>query len=102
MVGSALLAEFKRRAEAALPGRIARVVLFGSRARGDARFDSDWDLAVFLNNVPSTEDRRALAVAAYDLILDSGQFLQPIALPIARADEDSLFMRRIRQDGVPI
>jgi len=26
-----------------------RVILFGSRARGDAREDSDWDLLVLLN-----------------------------------------------------
>src|SRR5438874_9741392 len=30
--------------------RIERVVLFGSRARGDAREDSDYDVAVFLRD----------------------------------------------------
>ena len=30
--------------------QIERVVLFGSRARGDARPDSDYDVAVFLKN----------------------------------------------------
>jgi len=30
--------------------RLDRVVLFGSRARGDARPDSDYDVAVFLND----------------------------------------------------
>jgi uncharacterized protein len=33
--------------------RIERVVLFGSRARGDARPDSDYDVAVFLNEPDS-------------------------------------------------
>ena len=32
--------------------RIKRVVLFGSRAWGDARPDSDYDVAVFLDLMP--------------------------------------------------
>jgi hypothetical protein len=31
--------------------RVERIVLFGSRARGDAREDSDWDVAVFLRDL---------------------------------------------------
>ena len=31
--------------------RLERVVLFGSRARGDAREDSDYDVAVFLRGM---------------------------------------------------
>ena len=41
------LAAFKREVEAALPGQVTRVTLFGSRARGDAEDDSDYDVAVF-------------------------------------------------------
>jgi len=32
-------------------GRLERVVLFGSRARGDAGEDSDYEIAVFLNDL---------------------------------------------------
>ena len=35
---------------------IDRIVLFGSRARDDARPDSDYDVAIFLKTLP---DRRA-------------------------------------------
>ena len=32
--------------------RVERVVLYGSRARGDAQKDSDYDVAVFLRDMP--------------------------------------------------
>lgn len=38
--------------------RVERVVLFGSRARGDAHDDSDYDIAVFIND-PGTLSEEA-------------------------------------------
>ena len=64
-----LVREFKKRAEKALPGRIMRVMLYGSRARGDARPDSDWDIAVFIAGEPTLEDRSALSDIGFDLML---------------------------------
>jgi len=40
MLDLILVREFECRAEAALPGRVARVVLFGSRVRGEVRPES--------------------------------------------------------------
>src|SRR5947208_2133178 len=41
----AVLARFREALDAAFGDRIERVILYGSRARGDARPDSDYDVA---------------------------------------------------------
>ena len=97
-----LVRGYKRRAETALPGRVARVVLYGSRARGDARADSDWDVAVFLRGGATARDLTALADAAYDPIEDSGEFIQPVALPLEAAGAEAGFARRIRAEGIAV
>ena len=74
------LREYKRAVERALPG-VERLILFGSRARGQARADSDYDVAVVvrdLSDLPRV--RRALSDLAYEHILN-GFYIRPIPLP---------------------
>ena len=46
-----ILKRFRADLDALYGDRIERVVLFGSRPRGDARAASDYDVAVFLNDL---------------------------------------------------
>jgi predicted nucleotidyltransferase len=96
------LADYKRRAEAALPGRVVKVVLYGSRARGDAESESDWDVAVFLKDAPQEEDRRTVSGLAFEVGLENGVFIQTVVLPVSREVEQSSFMRRVRSEGIAI
>ena len=50
-INDPVLNRFKAALDAMYGTRIERVVLFGSRARGDARDDSDYDIAVFLKSL---------------------------------------------------
>lgn len=77
-----------------------RVVLFGSRARGDAYGNSDYDIAVFLKALPdrwSELDRLAeLRVMFLD---DAGVFFDAMPYPAAAYFEHTPLMREIRREG---
>lgn len=98
----ALAREYKRRVVDAFHERVAKVVLFGSRARGDSRPDSDWDIAVFLTNDPTLDDRYRLTDLGTDLLVDTGEVIQSVALPLRRVAEESYLMQAIRTDGIDL
>lgn len=100
----ARLREFRVGVERALPGQVVRVVLFGSRARGDARRDSDYDVAVFVKNLDNRRQvDHTLADAAYRHIL-AGVHIRPMAVPADFLDRRTLspLATMIARDGIQI
>jgi predicted nucleotidyltransferase len=74
-----ILRRFRTALDALYGNRIERVVLFGSRARGDALEDSDYDVAVFLKDLADRMPHRA---GAYD--------------------DRTRLMREIRREGIDL
>jgi antitoxin ChpS len=88
---------------------IARFMLFGSRARGDYRPDSDADIAVFLKASEGdfVGTKLALADLAFDVLLETGIRIQP--LPIWESEwhhpenySNPRLLQQIARDGVPL
>ena len=80
--------------------QIERVVLFGSRARGDARADSDYDVAIFLKGLTDRwSELHRLADLRVKLIDDTGAFFDVLPYAAAAYAERSPLMREIRLDG---
>jgi predicted nucleotidyltransferase len=98
-----ILRRFRAALDALYGDRIERVVLYGSRARGDAREDSDYDVAVFLHDLTDRwgEVDRIVPIVV-DIIDDTGAVIH--AMPFrARSYEDrTSLMREIRFDGVDL
>jgi len=53
----------------------AKVVLFGSRARGDAKKDSDWDLLILIDSLNIRESEDLFRDKIYDLELETGEII---------------------------
>lgn len=82
MNDEALIEEAGRRLADAAPG--ARVILFGSRARGEGRSDSDLDLLVI---EPELKSRRAEFVRLREALGDLGVPIDLIVLSAEYAEQ---------------
>jgi predicted nucleotidyltransferase len=57
----------------------AKVFLYGSRARGTVKPDSDWDILILLNKDKITVDiERNVTCPLYDLEFETGEVISPI------------------------
>jgi predicted nucleotidyltransferase len=98
-----IMRKFRAALDDAYGDRIERVVLFGSRARGDARPDSDWDVAVFLRGL---EDRwresGVLAEIGTEILMDEGAVINALPLNEGAYRERTIFMHELRRDGLDL
>ena len=83
--------------------RLERVILYGSRARGDHRPDSDYDIAVFIKNPDGLGvELQRLASLTTDILLDTGAIISAIPFPAGAYLERTGFMHELRNDGLDL
>ncbi|MGD9408487.1 MAG: nucleotidyltransferase domain-containing protein [Thiohalocapsa sp.] len=104
-VTASAISAFRARLQDRYGSRLVGLILFGSRARGNHRPDSDADVAVFLDDVDHpVAEQMELADDAYAVFLDTGVLVQPWVFagpPLDTAtDGDSPLLAAIRQDGI--
>jgi len=98
-----VLRRFRAALDKAYGPRIERVVLFGSRARGDARADSDYDVAMFLKELPDVWlERKRLADLRVDFIDETGAFFDTKPYPMTAWQDRTPLMQEIRRDGLEL
>jgi predicted nucleotidyltransferase len=98
-----VLNRFRAALDEAYGERIERVVLFGSRARGDARPDSDYDVAVFLEDFDNFgQEAGRIAEIETDILYDTGAVINAIPFKAGSHQELTGLMGELRREGLDL
>jgi predicted nucleotidyltransferase len=83
--------------------RVQRMVLYGSRARGEARPDSDYDIAVFINDLGAFSDELVrLADVETEILFETGAVVNAMPYPAGTYGDRTSLMREIRREGIDL
>jgi predicted nucleotidyltransferase len=102
------VASFREILTAKYGTHLRAVYLFGSRARGDYRQDSDLDVAVFLDEARDPiGEQFDLIARGYDIVLSTGINIQPWVFAQASWDDPDLhpakhLVETIHREGIPL
>lgn len=98
-----ILKRFRAALDVMYGDRLERVVLFGSRARGDAGEDSDYDVAVFLRDFADRwqEVDRIIPVVT-DILYEDEAFIHAMPYRAGAYQDRTSLMREIRREGVDL
>ena len=103
---SPVLKHFRVAVGKAYGDRLERVILFGSRARGDADPDSDYDIAVFLRDINDLDARWTemdrLADISTALLEETGAFVHAMAYRAGSYNERTPLMHEVRAEGIDL
>ena len=79
------------------------MVLFGSRARGDARQDSDYDVAVFLKSLADRwQEIDRIVPLVTDILYEDGAFIHAMPYRAGSYEDRTSLMREIRREGIDL
>ena len=98
-----ILSKFRAALTEMYGDRLERVVLYGSRARGDAHATSDYDVAVFLKNLTDywAESNR-IALTTSNILSDTGTVIHAMPFPAGSHRERTMLMHEIRREGLDL
>lgn len=82
------------------------IIMFGSRARGDADADSDLDVLVLSKEPENAANRTFVSDCAWEAALGSGVVIAPLLVGLDQwrngLESVSLLAQAVRREGIPV
>jgi predicted nucleotidyltransferase len=95
-----IMARFRAALHDLYGDKIERITLFGSRVRGDARPDSDYDVAVFLKDLADRwAEADKIAGIATDIMDTTGALIQAMPYRAGAYHERTPLMHEVLREG---
>lgn len=101
MTRDSILQEIKRTLHTVAPN--AKAILFGSRARNDAREDSDWDILILIEKDKiRNEDFDTVAYPLVELGWTIGEMINPVLYTFNewRKRSFTIFHKNVEEEGI--
>ena len=98
-----ILSEIKKPLQIVAPN--AKAMLFGSRARNDAREDSDWDILILIEKDKiRNEDFDSIAYPLIELGWNIGEMINPVLYTFSDWKKRSftIFHKNVEEEGIAI
>lgn len=98
-----ILNEIKKTLQTVAPN--AKAILFGSRARNEARADSDWDILILVDKDKiRNEDFDTIAYPLVELGWTLGEMINPVLYTFSEWSKRSftIFHKNVEEEGVVI
>jgi uncharacterized protein len=82
----------------------SRILLFGSRARGESRKDSDWDFLILSNRTVDRDFQNRIYDTLFEVELETDEVLTGIVQNLTIWDDFKLtsFYQNVLRDGIEI
>jgi uncharacterized protein len=90
---------FVSKAKKILKDNLVDILIYGSVARGQARKESDIDIIVVVKK-NAFKTQMKLAALAFDILLETGEYISVQALKPEELERDTLFLYNVKREAI--
>lgn len=90
---------FTKKAKELLKENLVDILIYGSVARGEAKFDSDIDVIVVVKR-NEFKTQMKLATLAFDILMQTGEYISVQTMKSKELDRDTIFLHNVRREAI--